>query len=752
MESVVSEYKGKALTTKVIIIGIMLVAITAFFNQSEYIDFYETVGMLTHLDSAFMLFPGAMHTTVLGGTFLGLIIVSLIALIDRKHLFFTKQELAMLFIIAVFITSINLSKDGFLSGEDFHEYMLPFSWVYDTSASRQENFLAAYGGTVWCPGEFTNKDYVLQVLRGSLLKGDMMPINWGYWLPLLSYRVLSLTALTFMGVSIALLTRRSFIEIESLAFPWAEINMVAFDQTISFIEERKVSKPLLLSFLVFFIFFFSMYGPNNVMWLLRVPGVSFKTWMPWWTYPPINPTVGSLQWWTSGNLFEQDLSLLGLSFLPWIPILIHLWPVNHAAFFIMPMDILIGCFVGDIFFEWIYPQIMSFMGYLGSWKAQESVYGVGRSVPNAWSGSGVFFGFGLFLPLIVIPLVKNRSIFGPIFKSITGSKVRKEIDPNQPTSYFSAWLLALVSIIMLIISFQIVGWPVIWTLPVVLLFFAVAIGQLRVIAVGAAFIFATCGFANFDPNQIFGQLNAVLRYITLWLLQLTGIDNTKYDPSSNTWAAFWGGFTGYGGAAGFRMWWLIMGAAACLLGFFIAHRVKIEGKEVLKAALIFTPLSIVAFEVWHIVSIYINDVDSGLFFSKSLMGKVINRAFVRALNGIGFNWPTTIDPWIGRFTWMAIGMVITTVLYILRDRYAWFRIAPEGFWFGVVMGPTWTISLTMLIIKYLCTRVGGAKFYEGIAKPIAIGIVIAFGANVFIQHWLQLAYKWQTAFGINYPP
>ncbi|MCS7119911.1 MAG: hypothetical protein NZ952_01725 [Candidatus Bathyarchaeota archaeon] len=41
------------------------------------------------------------------------------------------------------------------------------------------------------------------------------------------------------------------------------------------------------------------------------------------------------------------------------------------------------------------------------------------------------------------------------------------------------------------VSFYIVGWPIIWTLPILLLFFAVAIGQLRIVAVGASFLFAT---------------------------------------------------------------------------------------------------------------------------------------------------------------------------------------------------------------------------------------------------------------------
>ncbi|MCS7119611.1 MAG: DUF6784 domain-containing protein [Nitrososphaerota archaeon] len=751
------EHPRSGLTPKVLVIGIILSIFAAFFNQSEYVDFYETVGALTHLDSAFMLFPGALHTTVLGGIFLSLITIGLILLIDRRGRF-SKQELAMIFIIGVLITSINLSKDGFMSGEDIHEYMAPICWYFESEA-RQKEFLALYAGTVWCPGQFSNASYVRSVLKGNLLQGTMMPIDWGAWMPLIAYRVLSLTGMAYLGVAIALLVRRSFIEIEVLSFPWGEINLVAFEETLAFIKGedaagRKIRRPLILSFLIFFFLFFSMYAPNNILWLAGVKGVSFKTWMPWWTYPEKNPTVGALQWWTSDNIFEVDPTLLGLSFLPWVALLIHLWPVNHAAFFIMPIEVLIGCFVGDIFFEWIYPMILYSIGRLPTWKATDAVYGVARSVASAWYGAGVYLGLGLFIPFVIIPLWKNRSVFSPIFKAAAGRKVKKEIDPNAPTSYTSVWILVLASIIMILAGFTIVGWQITWGLPIILLSFAVGIGQLRLIAVGAAFIFATYGFANFDPGQFPGSMNAFQRHITAAIFGLADPYRVM-DPAMCTFSAFWGGMTGYGGTFGFRIWWLIMGAASVLAAFYIANRVKLEGKDVLKAALIFIPVSLILFDVWHIASIYLNDVLSGRFFSISLIQKMVRRALVRSVGSIGITLPSgeaVMEIYTVRTAFVVLGIAITTTLYILRDKFEWFRISPEGFWFGVVMGPTWTLSLAMLIIKYLSTRVGGATFYEKIAKPIAIGIIIAFGANIFIQHWFQLAYKWQTAFGINYAP
>lgn len=195
-----------------------------------------------------------------------------------------------------------------------------------------------------------------------------------------------------------------------------------------------------------------------------------------------------------------------------------------------------------------------------------------------------------------------------------------------------------------------------------------------------------------------------------------------------------------------------MGAISSLLAFYIASKVKLRGREVLSAILIFTPLSILSFDLWHILSLYLTNVDSGLFFSRSLTGKVLQRAFLRAIGSVGFDWPAAPDAWAVKLTFIFLGMLITTILYTLRDRYPWFRISPEGFWFGVAMGPTWTLSLSMLILKYVATRICGAKFYEEIAQPVAIGIILAFGANVLIQHSLQLSYKWRTAFGINYSP
>jgi hypothetical protein len=79
-----------------------------------------------------------------------------------------------------------------------------------------------------------------------------------------------------------------------------------------------------------------------------------------------------------------------------------------------------------------------------------------------------------------------------------------------------------------------------------------------------------------------------------------------------------------------------------------------------------------------------------------------------------------------------VGAAIVTIVYILHARFPWFPLNPAG----VTLGFTWITfhvvipALVALIAKYIILRIGGAKVYEEMVVPFAIGALASTGIMI----------------------
>jgi len=88
-----------------------------------------------------------------------------------------------------------------------------------------------------------------------------------------------------------------------------------------------------------------------------------------------------------------------------------------------------------------------------------------------------------------------------------------------------------------------------------------------------------------------------------------------------------------------------------------------------------------------------------------------------------------------KMTYLAAGMVPTSVLLIVRYRYTWFPINPIGFPVAMVWQVTQTVVSIFIgwLIKLLILKLGGARIYEK-AKPFFIGAILAFLTAGFLSY------------------
>jgi hypothetical protein len=101
---------------------------------------------------------------------------------------------------------------------------------------------------------------------------------------------------------------------------------------------------------------------------------------------------------------------------------------------------------------------------------------------------------------------------------------------------------------------------------------------------------------------------------------------------------------------------------------------------------------------------------------------------------------------------LIVGIVVGLALFILRDRFTWFRLSPAGFVLAAFYGPFMVeIILVGLVLKYLTLKIGGPSLYEK-GRSFAMGcMLVMFMLIVLVSvtgNWNELSnnlLQWKAA-------
>jgi hypothetical protein len=97
-------------------------------------------------------------------------------------------------------------------------------------------------------------------------------------------------------------------------------------------------------------------------------------------------------------------------------------------------------------------------------------------------------------------------------------------------------------------------------------------------------------------------------------------------------------------------------------------------------------------------------------------------------------WRAWGPPVVGQWILFAIGFAITSIVYAMHARYPWFPVNPAG----VTMGLGWMYynvlipSIIAYVAKLIVMRIGGARLYEDIAMPFAIGMTASISLAILL--------------------
>jgi hypothetical protein len=749
---------------KVLVLGILLAIILGWsFAATPDAGAYDEGGAINY-SWLLQVFGGSYGPMAALGA--AVVLVGILQLVNRSSgsTVFTRQEMAVLLIIVMIATGgINSAA---LYGLHLDEYWTPYWWIW-MEEEKQAIFLDVFGGTSWCPGEFQTEEFALAVAQGSLGAGNAIAPRFDLLAPLTGTYLLWGLAYAIIGISIALMFRRAYIDIEGIEFPFGEACLVGLEQVESWIGGSRVqragmevvkSKWFIIGicstiwYLIFFL-------PGSLQWLASPNKEVFMGWdsgFNWGGLPR------KLDIWNPPPAWEFDISKAwGLAFLPYVPLAIWYEPMVYGTFYLMPMDILIGLTVGLVIWQVIYPIAITQAGLMRPWTGYR-MSAVFRSVQTADVG-GVpsdfltWIAFGMSAVFIVQPIWRYRSNIIPIFKSIIGTKVGTSVDPKPPMRYtYVMWMFVagLVLLFGVVFAGMIGVDSYVMTNfmgPLFLYQILQAFGSARLITAGGSYFNLVYSMSDLDPSQIPGTY-AFPRSLGYFLGHLR---DTNYGggplvavPGVVHGATF-GQLSGMTGVASEKVFLLIMSVAIALMAFYIARRVKLANKDVLLTLLIFYPFTLIVTHLFKTVMMFWTDV------TKPGIAAFAGTSWVHTIWTTGDEIPArSLDPatwgtlntvWIAGF---AIGFITLSAIYVLRSRLSWFRVGPAGFYISAIFPGILQPVVIALLLKQLTVKVGGARAYQNKGKPTAVGAIVGFGICWFIAHSIKNLWMWRTALGI----
>lgn len=719
-----SEVEVRKISMKTLITGIILVIIVSFLTISTY----NLVGLPSWEGSTYGRSPRwSPYTYLWTKTFTALNVATffifIITVINMIKPIFKKPEIAI--IVVMLMLAACLSSYGTYS--ETLNFFYTYGWgLYsptrcppEEDVARIEMFMADIMG---CGKD---KDYWQMVMSTW-----WSPIRWDYIMPMIVWGGFLTSMLCLVGIFIALLTRRLYVDVEALYFPFASLTneMINASQPT---EEGKLgffNKYFLIGFLIQFLWILIGNLPWN-LWMF----VAYGETAPWGTargrfgdfhiFPVYDATQHAILPWVCLNIFLD----------PWI----IGWGV------LLPLEVIIGCLLGWFVIRVLVPVILTGMGIWPEFPTGYWGYMPAYRINWAnWAGGTAnvtWFMFGMTIAFAVLPIVRNLGTMGPIFAAITGKEPPEDVDPEKPLPYKIVWWGFIASMILYAVTSAAADVMPQYTFVFVVLMALILFGGFR-------FVAETGGYMGWNYMHPF-HCAAGPQWITTIILATmgAGIIGVESRTTLMTYA-----FIAYGLNSLFYS--TAHGAGYLTLeGFKLGKLTGVSLKDISKAAFITVILTmfVAAFGSFFWQSVFPADKRAGAIYNWLGAGLFFNIYQKNIAEGVPY-WMDR-GPYLGLIEEpgpydcllkAAIGVVVVVGLTFARERFPWLRISAAGILLGALGGMKfWAPFIVAVVIKYVTLKVGGIRLYEEKVKPLMVGFLYGFFL-AFMINWLTFVPPW----------
>jgi len=513
------------------------------------------------------------------------------------------------------------------------------------------------------------------------------------WLPSLIFWSIFQWIFGLFSISMAMVLRRSWLDVEKLPFPHTQI-MYTFMSKASGKQGdllNRLGLPLIIGIIIglvvqvpIFMTFIFPWFPDIYAW--KVNNCYFgATWVT--PESPLAPVAGF-------QTFNK-------------------WPPFYALFYLVPAFVLKSYLLSFLIFL-ILTQIFYSMGYYTgllenpgcgrNWCPPNP----GQSPPIKWYAvSNIGGPIGLALWYIIM----NRSYLLVTLRAAIGSRGNvEELESKEALSYRSTWILFIGSMLGMIAFFSIIAPPQ-STNGLIAILIVPLVGI--VWNIGAR-VFAYTGF-----NGVVYRGAGTAFVWNLWPQQPIPITEEWFTHMFMQRTLITDGSYGYGWSGAFP---------ALLSSFKMGELTGTSNRKIIKVALIVL-LVVPFFSLLSMVTLS-HLFGASRFAEYSDMGSNVVMRF--AYEGSHESWPAK-SPY--QFE-VALGIIMVGLLGYLHSRFIWFPLEPIGWLMSISehtqLEGVWTSILVAYVAKSITLRVGGSKAYEEYGVPVASGMMIGTAIAILL--------------------
>jgi len=550
--------------------------------------------------------------------------------------------------------------------------------------------------------------------------------------PSLLWSILFFGSMTFTFVFWSMILKILWFDIESIPSPWVEIQTQSLLLVAGASEEgtggAQRSGRLRwfgIGFLVSLIYTILAYGYTVVQDALdptKLISHAYNGYL-WGTEIQIAPMI--------------DVTMLGI--LPWVPLFLSFLPYQIGFAIILPLDIIYSVVLGYLIFDMIIPIAFTSAGILPPYEPGNYMRGVtgrifddswvDRTGANSWAvGLYEFTIIGLLFGLTIYPFIRYRERIRPLIRALYG-KTDESLEALSPIPIRYVWIGLIISLIIWFSCWAAIG----AYMPVVgatLLIQSIMITG----AVRAGMYTAGVNFMNDFTTDCW--------YPEFWKLPGQALAYNFHPPPNTNVHMAWATFQ-----ATFRdqaiQGWVTnqsQNLAYSLYSLRLGDNFKISRRDMgiaimlsFATIIVFAvPFYILRYHVWpwgpNGVAYAGDDWAYKASFKKPLS---------RFTAGRWWNVPSIVSevlPALGNqaiaqiIGYGALGFALVPLLYYLRGRISWFRILPEGIFLGILIGKSYIIGplILALVIKWIIFKAGLTDAYRNKIYPLCMGLVLGY--------------------------
>ena len=496
-------------------------------------------------------------------------------------------------------------------------------------------------------------------------------VNWGALTPYIGLAIFLLLIYLLLVFFLTTVIREYHIKVEKLPFP----NILPVVEVVKYgvVEKTLFQIGKMIPFYIGFIIGLIVAGISVMNYIAPV----FPVFFAWGQYY-LGPTLG------------RFLKSICPSIRGWFMFI----PADVAVFYLAPLDVLftgtVWTFLGAI----LLPIIFVSAGVVPAGK------NVGFSGPFQWARMARFYvpiAVGIFAVLFGL-----RTYITSLRKAIKGEKPEEgELHPLLVWGGFIALFIIYLAV------WSAIGAPAVVAFVALLVWVIDSIGSAKI--VGESGTWPSLGGSYVNMQAIAYQTGMAL-----------GVYPSNPYKSTSSWAlGAMVAYTlpGYAYQSPATVW-------GCLTGYALAEHLKVRTKDIFIAMLVaFLVMAFIG--PWEVLG-YVSKAGINNLRLAWGMG---DARFIR-MKQVPYVLKSGYIISAEHATFFITAIILVGILWFLRMKFPWFILNPVGLFFYDGM---WLLNVgTAFILKIITIKVFGAKAYERVGVPLAVGFLVGLGLGAFL--------------------